>query len=294
MVEASDIIIFDRARLRHNRQRARAKLKQHQFLLDWANTQIMESLSMVNRDFPMGLQIGTKTPFAREGMIYTDITAQPLSDDITHFIQADEEFLPFADNSFDLVVSNLNLHSVNDLPGTLLQIRRILKPDGLFLASMFGGETLHELRASLTQAELLLKGGLSPRVFPFADKQQMGALLQRAGFALPVIDSDIVTVTYDSMFKMLHDLRGMGEGNIIHERSKSNPGKQMFMDAARYYQEHFAEDDGRLPASFEIVFLSGWSPDDSQQKPLRPGSAERRLSQALGADEVKTGEKATP
>lgn len=282
MVDSNNIFVFDREQLRHNRARAAAGMEEHSFLLEWAGKQIVESISMVNRDFSKILQIGAKAAIT-ENAVCIDITAQPTGRDMGVFVQGDEEMLPFAENSFDLVLSNLNLHSVNDLPGTLVQIRRILKPDGLFLASMFGGETLHELRESLTQAELSLKNGASPRIFPFADKQQMGALLQRAGFALPVIDSDIVTATYDNMFKLLHDLRGMGEGNIIAARSKVNPGKAFFMEAARHYQEHFAEEDGRIPASFEVIFLSGWSPHSSQQQPLKPGSAEIRLADALEA-----------
>lgn len=192
---------------------------------------------------------------------------------------------------FDLISSVLDMHVVNDLPGLLLQIRRSLKPDGLFLGAMFGGETLYQLRETLTQTELMLKDGTSPRVFPFADKQQMGALLQRAGFALPVIDSEIVTVTYDNLFKLMQDLRGMGETNVIAERSRANPGKEFFMRAADYYQQKFSDADGRIEAAFEIIYLIGWSPDASQQQPLRPGSAETRLADALNTDEIKMGEK---
>jgi SAM-dependent methyltransferase len=207
---------------------------------------------------------------------------------------ADEEFMPFADDSFDLITSTLNLHSVNDLPGALLQIKKSLKSDGLFLASLFGGETLFELRECLAAAEIELKGGISPRVFPFADKQQLGALLQRAGFNLPVVDSEIITVTYENIFGLLKDLRGMGERNIIRDRHRQNPGKALYMRAAEIYAQKYSEPDGRIRASFEIIFLLGWSPHESQQKPLRPGSATKRLSEALGAQEIKTGEKAAP
>ncbi len=205
-------------------------------------------------------------------------------------VYADEEFFPFADESFDLVLSTLNLHAINDLPGALLQTRKSLKPDGLFLAAMLGGETLHELRHVMTQAEMNIRGGISPRIFPFADKQQMGALLQRAGFSLPVVDSDILTVTYDNVFKLFHDLRYMGEGNAIAARDKTPPGKKFFLEAARLYQEQFAEPDGRITASFEIIFLTGWAPHASQQKPLRPGSAETSLAEALKTHEIKTGD----
>ena len=201
------------------------------------------------------------------------------------------EALDVEGQNFDLITSVLDLHAVNDLPGLLLQIRQRLKPDGLFLGAMFGGETLHQLRTTLMQTEIDLKNGVSPRVFPFADKQQMGALLQRAGYALPVIDSEIVTVTYDNMFKLMHDLRGMGETNIIAERSRQNPGKEFFMKAAEHYQKNFADADGRIEATFEIIYLIGWAPDESQQKPLKPGSAEKRLSDALNTDEIKTGDK---
>ena len=283
MVDTNDILIFDRTQLRANRARARSRIKEHSFLMEWSKEQILQNLSLVNKEFPLTLQLGNFDLGAHEkiGQLIT-------MDDEGSTLQGDEEFFPFKENSFDLIISNLNLHSVNDLPGTLLQIRKALKPDGLFLGAMFGGETLYELRESLTQAELSLKGGASPRVFPFADKQQMGALLQRAGFSLPVIDSDIVTVTYENMFKLMHDLRGMGEGNIIRERSKINPGKVFFMEAAQRYQDNFAEEDGRIPASFEVIFLSGWSPHASQQQPLHPGSAEKRLSEALDSEEIKT------
>ncbi len=200
------------------------------------------------------------------------------------------EALTIEDDGYDLISSVLDMHAVNDLPGLLYQIRTRLKPDGLFLGAMFGGETLHQLRESLMQTEITLKGGVSPRVFPMADKQQMGALLQRAGFALPVIDSEIVTATYDNMFKLMHDLRGMGETNIIAERSRISTGKQFFMQAAEHYAKNYSDTDGRIEATFEIIYLIGWSPDASQQQPLKPGSAEKRLSDALNTDEIKTGD----
>ncbi len=287
MVETSDILIFDRNRLRHNRKRCAAKLKEHDFLLNWVNTQLLESLSNIKKDFPLTLQLGSKNDSKTlhasqkiKDVIHIDLTADIMTPDTLRVI-ADEEMLPFTENSFDLVISNLDLHSVNDLPNTLIQINHILKPDGLFLAALLGGKTLCELRESLIQTELSLKGGASPRIFPFADKQQMSGLLQHAGFALPVVDSDVVTVTYEDMFKLMHDLRGMGEGNIIQKRNKINPGKQFFIDAAGYYHEHFSEKDGRLPASFEIIFLIGWAPHKSQQQPLKPGSADISLHEAL-------------
>lgn len=287
------IEVFDREDRRKKLKRCRAKLAEHNFLFEWAEKQLSERILDVTKTFPTAIQIGTRNsgdPFSEsnkiENLFKIDIEdAQTI---------ADEEFLPLKPGSIDLITSTLNLHSVNDLPGCLLQIKQALKPDGLFLAAMLGGETLYELRESLTQAELKLKNGISPRIFPFADKQQMGALLQRAGFALPVVDSEIVTVTYDNMFKLMNDIRGMGEGNIIQERSRTNPGKALFMEAAQYYAEHFSEPDGKIRASFEVIFLIGWSPHESQQKPLAPGSAETRLADALNTDELQAGEKAAP
>ena len=256
------IQVFDRHALKRARERATHNFQDFSFLHDWASKQIQDRLGDVKREFKH---------------IY-DITADDFENDI--------ESLGFENASKDLITSALNLHSVNDLPGVLHQIRSALKPDGLFVAALFGGETLYELRESLMQAELELKGGVSPRVFPFADKQQIGALLQRAGFALPVVDSDILTVTYENIFKLMHDLRGMGENNVIAQRSRINPGKEFFMKAAKYYQKNFSEGE-RIVASFEIIFMIGWGPADTQQKPLKPGSAQNRLADALNTEETK-------
>jgi NADH dehydrogenase [ubiquinone] 1 alpha subcomplex assembly factor 5 len=206
-------------------------------------------------------------------------------------VAADEDFFPFAPCSLNLVVSALNLHTVNDLPGALLQINKSLKPDGLFIAAIMGGETLFELRRCLEEAELELTGGVSPRVAPFADKPQMGDLLQRAGFSLPVVDSDIVTVSYNSIFSLMRDLRRMGEGNATVGRHKTFTPRSLFLRAGEIYAEKFADPDGRIRASFEIIFLIGWAPHTSQQKPLRPGSAKTRLAEFLGTEEIGTGEK---
>ena len=290
--------VFDRARLKTLRNRTTASLSNHDFLLKWSGGELETRLNDIRRSFSRILQIGAKPgltiPPDVETLIVQDISRPLLCQSNGMCVEADEEFLPVKPGSLDLVISNLSLHSVNDLPGTLLQIRQALKPDGLFLAAMFGGETLHELRESLVQAEMNLKNGISPRVFPFADKQQMGALLQRAGFTLPVVDSEIVRVTYDNIFKLMHDVRGMGESNVIAAQNKTNPGKMLFMRAGEYYHEHYSDQDGRINASFEIIFLIGWAPHDSQQKPLRPGSAENRLADALKSEEQTTGEKVTP
>jgi SAM-dependent methyltransferase len=297
MVEKSgnEALIFDRARLRNTGPRPTSKNKDFSFLDTWAVRQLETRLADVKRTFPSALLMGRAAQInAKPGQIENLIHMRFAKDEHKPDVLADEEFLPLREHSLDLVISLLNLHAVNDLPGTLIQIRRALKPDGMFLAVMFGGETLYELRQSLMQAELQLKNGVSPRVFPFADKPQMGALLQRAGFALPVVDSEIVTVTYKDMFGLIEDLRGMGERNIINNRSRTNPGKKFFMDAARSYADKFSDADGRIRASFEMIFLIGWAPHESQQKPLAPGSARSRLADALGAQEMKTAGKAAP
>lgn len=299
MQKPPEIEVFDRAALKRARYRASKSDASYYFLHDWSYKQIAERLLDVTREFETALQIGVRgntQEILDTNKIKTLITTELVggAECQKPSLIADEEFIPIKDQSLDLVFSALNLHSVNDLPGTLLQIKRALKDDGLFIAALFGGETLHELRTSLLHAETALKDGISPRVFPFADKQQMGALLQRADFALPVIDSEIITVTYDNMFKLMHDLRLMGEGNIIKERSRVNPGRAFFMEAAQYYAEHFSEPDGRIVASFEIIFLLGWAPHASQQKPLVPGSAQHKLADALKTDEIKTGDKAIP
>ncbi len=297
---SSDIIIFDRQAIKRNRMRAARDFAENDFLHRWSKRHLLDRLSDVNRVFSNGLCIGSRCPVGAddhdkiENSCVMDITPSPITPCSTPYIMADEEFLPFAHGSLDLVISNLNLHNVNDLPGTLLQIRQALKNDGLFLASILGGETLHELRSVMMETEMELYGGVSPRIAPFADKPQMGDLLQRAGFALPVVDSDIVTVTYDNAFKLMTDLRGMAEGNVVAERRKSFESKEFFMQVAKRYQDKFAEKDGRIVASFEIIFLLGWAPDESQQKPLPRGSAKHSLAEALGSKEFKTGDKATP
>src|SRR5712671_2627337 len=206
-------------------------------------------------------------------------------------VVADEEALPFADNTLDLVVSGLSLQAVNDLPGVLVQVRRALKPDGLFLAALLGADTLAELRQSFAMAESELDGGVSPRVAPFPDLRDIGALLQRAGFALPVTDVDRITVRYATPLGLLHDLRRMGAANPLVERRRVPLRRATLMRAMEVYAARFADPDGRVRASFDIMWLSGWSPHESQQKPLRPGSAKQRLADALGTTEIAAGEK---
>lgn len=202
-------------------------------------------------------------------------------------VRADEELLPFRDDVFDLIASALSLQLVNDLPGTLIQIRRALKPDGLFLGAVLGGRTLHELREAFMQAEMELEGGVSPRVAPMADIRDYGGLLQRAGFALPVTDSDLVTVAYSSPLALMSDLRAMGASNVLTERRKTLLRRAILQRAVEIYIERFANETGRIKATFEIVHLAGWAPHESQQKPLKPGSAQARLADMLGVKEHK-------
>lgn len=202
--------------------------------------------------------------------------------------------MPFAENSFDLIASTLSLHWVNDLPGALVQIRRALKPDGLFLAAMLGGDTLIELRRAFLDAEAETTGGTSPRTSPVADVADAGSLLQRAGFALPVVDTDTLTVTYEDMFALMRDLRGMGEANAVAARSRTFLRRDTLFAAAARYHELYADEDGRIPATFQIIWMTGWAPHETQQQPLRPGSGAARLADALETEEVKTGDKATP
>lgn len=289
--------IFDRKLLRARQARARA-LGPATFLLDRVAEEMAERLSVVLRQFERAVDLGTLTDalrcvLAASGKVGTIIAASPAA---THeasslAVAADEETLPFADASLDLVVSGLALQFVNDLPGTLVQIRRALKPDGLFIAALIGGGTLAELREALVEAESEIEGGISPRVAPFADVRELGALLQRAGFALPVVDTDRVTVRYNYVSNLLHDLRAMGATNMLTERRRVPPKRATLGVMTGVYHERFADPDGRLRATFEIVWLTGWAPHESQQKPLKPGSATQRLADALGAKEIPTGEK---
>jgi SAM-dependent methyltransferase len=207
---------------------------------------------------------------------------------------ADEEALPLAAGSLDLVLSNLSLHWVNDLPGALTQIRAALKPDGLFLATVFGTETLRELRTALMEAESETSGGVTPRVSPFVDVRDGGNLLSRAGFTLPVADVDNVIVTYTDMFKLMADLRTMAETNAVLERRKSLSRRATFMRAAEIYAQRFSNAQGRIQATFQLVTLTAWSPHESQQKPARRGSAMARLADALGSTELPAGEATPP
>lgn len=290
--------IFDRYLLAARRRRA-AALGPATFLIERVADDLAERLSAVRRSFERAIDLGTPTDALRRALmraekIGTLMAVNPTADRLDKSfgrVLADEEALPFADGSLDLVVSALALQFVNDLPGTLAQIKRALKPDGLLLAALIGGDTLTELRQAFAAAETEAEGGLSPRVAPFADLRELGALLQRAGFALPVIDSDRITVRYASALTLMHDLRRMGAANALIERRRTPLRRATLTRMVEIYRERFADADGRVRATFEIIWLSGWAPHASQQQPLKPGSAKRRLADALGTKEIPTGEK---
>ena len=292
-------LIFDRALIRARRRRA-AAMGPATFLIDHIAGDLADRLAVVLRRFELALDLGTpseavRAALARLGSVGTIVAAVPQAGIAAPragpLIVADEEALPFGDSTLDLVVSALALQLVNDLPGTLVQIRRALKPDGLFLAALLGGETLDELRQSFAAAESEVEGGVSPRVAPFADLRDLGALLQRAGFALPVADADRLAVRYDSAFALMHDLRRMGATNALIDRRRTPLRRATLMRMAEIYAQRFVDADGRLRATFEIVWLSGWAPHPGQQQPLKPGTAKARLADALGTRELPAGEK---
>jgi SAM-dependent methyltransferase len=290
-------VLFDRKLLRARRRRAIA-LGEETFLVDQVAQEFAERLAAVKRQFALALDLGTPggtlaKELAKTGQVGRVIVSEPIAHRSEKFstIAGDEELLPFADEKFDLVVSALSLQWVNDLPGTLVQIRRILKPDGLLLAALIGGESLNELRASFAAAEAELTGGASPRVSPFVEVRSLGALLQRAGYALPVVDSDRHIVRYADASGLFSDLRRMGATNALTERSRKPLTRKILARAAEIYAQRFSDPDGRLRATFDVLWISGWSPHASQQQPLKPGSAKARLADALGVKEKSAGEK---
>ncbi|MDE2363307.1 MAG: methyltransferase domain-containing protein [Hyphomicrobiales bacterium] len=276
-------LIFDRSLVLRRQLRALAQ-GPADFLLRAAVEELAARLSAVQRDFAEALDVGSPSPLlseaiARPGRRIARIVADPAFG--PRAAVGDEERLDVAPQSVDLVVSALALQWVNDLPGALVQMRRALRPDGLLLACMIGGGSLAELRAAFTEAEAELEGGASPRVAPFADVRAAGNLLQRAGFALPVADSEAIVVRYDSMFGLTSDLRAMGATNPLFSRAKKPLRRATLMRAAELYAEKFSDPDGRIRATFEFLWLSGWAPHESQQKPAPRGSGQVSLADAL-------------
>ena len=296
MARMSVPILFDQRLIRQHRQRASHRYADFAFLKDAAAIRLADRLELMRRHFDLCLDIGAHDGrlaqhFAGLGkighMIHTDpadgfaLASKQHGSGVVHALGD----LPYKPESFDAVFSCLSLHWVDDLPGLMMQARRLLKPDGLLLVSLLGGNSLAELKQALAEAEQDITGGLSPRCAPMADIRDIGGLMSRAGLALPVADSDRLTVNYPHMFELMEDLRGMGEQNAMLARLKTPTRRRVFMRAAEIYQQRFARADGQIPASFEIVTVTGWAPHESQQKPLRPGTAARRLASALESDE---------
>ncbi len=297
---ADPLRVFDRRAVRLHRARAARDPGRADFLVLEAAERLADRLTDVARRFPLALDLG-----CRHGVLAARLAGRG---GIEMLVQADAawgfarrlpppalvaeaEALPFKPAAFDLVLSTLDLHWTNDLPGALLQLRQALKPDGLLLASLFGGDTLAELRRALMEAELAEEGGASPRVSPFADLRDLGHLLQRAGFALPVVDSDTIEVTYPDALALMRDLRAMGESNAVAERRRGFTRRATLARAVAVYRELFGRPDGRIAARFEIVTLTAWAPHAAQPQPLRPGSARARLAAALGVTKHPAGDK---
>ena len=295
--------LFDRELHRRRLDRAAPGYGAADFLKARAAADAVERLEVIMRDFPLAVDLGARNgAFAAalaqsdakakvEALIEADLSLRMLVGRGGMRVQTDEERLPFADESLSLVVSLLALHWTNDLVGALIQIRQALKPDGLFLGAVLGGATLTELRQCLTQAEAELLGGAGLHVSPFADVLDAAALLQRAGFALPVADLDRVTVRYSSALELIRDVRAMGESNVLVDRAKRPISRPVLARTLKIYHERFSESDGRVRATFDIVTLTGWAPHPDQQQPLRPGSAKMRLADALHVKEQPAGEK---
>jgi NADH dehydrogenase [ubiquinone] 1 alpha subcomplex assembly factor 5 len=303
MATPDPLLVFDRSLVRRRRERAVLGGDKADFLFAEVATRLADRLSDVKRSFAVGVDLGSRGGHMARATMGTGRVEQLYATDASPLlagrlpvpsVAADEEMLPFAASSLDLVVSSLALHWVNDVPGALVQIRRALKPDGLFLAAMFGGETLWELRQILMEAELEVTGGASARVSPMADLRDAAGLLQRAGFALPVADRDPLSVSYADAWGLMRDLSRMGEGNAIRMRLPGPMRRAVLAEAVQSYQKRHPFGTGRVRASFEVLYISGWAPAATQQQPLRPGQAKTRLADALGVDERPAGDIAVP
>ncbi len=288
--------LFDRARVTRNRDRASSRFRDYAFLKDRESTQLLERLRDTSRDFERALDLGAHDGQASEVLLESGKVKEIIALEEAPLMierlrragvtamQGSEDFLPFDPENFDLVVSLLSLHWANDLPGVLSQVRTVLKPDGLFLGCLFGGDTLPELRAALIEAESEITGGVSPRLSPLPGLQDIAGLLQRAGFALPVADVDEVTVRYSHPMKLLEDLKGMGEQAAFAKREgqERRPlSRRILSRMSEIYFERFSDPDGKVRATFKIIWMSGWAPHESQPKPLKPGSGKFSLADAV-------------
>ncbi|MEA3533836.1 methyltransferase domain-containing protein [Rhizobium sp. CC-YZS058] len=283
-------IVFDQTLIAARRLRAlKAGDEKASFLLDLVGQDLAERLSVVERQFDAAVELHGYTGATARALLATGKigTLRRVETDAAFAAPGEDllvsplETVPLAPASVNLVVSPLSLHLTNDTPGVFIQVRRALKPDGLFLAAIPGAGTLQELRSVLLEAESEVTGGAGPRVVPFADVRDMGGLLQRAGFALPVADTETYTVRYASLFSLMKDLRAMGMTNPLVARSRKPLPRAVFLRAAELYAQRYADADGRIRATFSVIFISGWAPHESQQKPLKPGSAKARLADAL-------------
>ncbi len=280
--------IFDSDLYQKRLINAQKKLDGYDFLLKRAANSIVEHITDINRQFENIIELGYRTYHIYEKLKTennTYIKASIIPSNKADIIYAPEHLpLDQYKGTCDLVICNLHAHHINDVPGFLIQAKHLLKPDGMFIASLFGVETLKELRESLQNVEANHYGQISPRLSPLVDIRDAGGLLQRAGFALPVIDKEMLTVSYKDSHDLMLDLRGMGETNIMLSQNKQTPPKGFFDHLQHYYKTHFTNTDGMVDATVEILYLTGWSPSPSQQKPLKPGSAEHSLTQALSKD----------
>jgi SAM-dependent methyltransferase len=282
--------IFDQKLIAANRLRAMRRAEpKADFLLEIAAQELAERLSAVERTFENALELHGFTGIAGRYALATGKianlrrveTSQEFSADGMPLTVADLETVPADPQSVNLVLSPLAAHLTNDTPGLFIQVRRALLPDGLFMAAIPGAGTLAELRDVLLATEVEFFGGASPRIIPFADVRDVGSLLQRAGFALPVIDMENYTVRYDSIFPLMRDIKTMGMANPLLARSRKPLTRAFFVRAAELYAQRYADPDGRIRATFSIIYVSGWAPHASQQQPLKPGSAKARLADAL-------------
>ena len=300
------INIFDRDLLLKRREKASLTFHDHDFLFKEVAIRLVDRVKDINRKFPLALDLGCRNgllsntfselaPKKIGTLVQADlspgmVTSAMLNTGLCSLV-IDEERLPMGEGCLDLILSCLNLHHVNDLPGTLIQICQALKPDGVFIGAIFGDQTLQELKQSWLQAESEIDGGASFRISPFVDLQNAAGLMQRAGFALPVADIDTINVTYDHPLSLMHDLKGMGETNILIDRKRIPTKRETLLSAVKTYITQYSDNHGRISATFEIIYLIGWAPAKNQQKALKPGTAALRLADALETKEISVEEK---
>ncbi|GEQ99269.1 SAM-dependent methyltransferase [Iodidimonas gelatinilytica] len=290
MNENKSLSPFNRSLVKMRRARAAQNMPQAGFLHQEVAARLLERLGDINRSFDTAFALGwdaAEHPLPAEHAFYGDLAANRAQAMPGPAVACDEEFLPIAENSLSLLLSNLSLHWVNDLPGALIQINRALKPDGFFLAAMLGGETLSDLRRALLDAELSICGGVRPRLSPMAEVRDLGGLLQRAGFAMPVADAETIPVSYADPLALMRDLRAMGETNAVHDRQKTMWRRDVLLEACRLYCDRHSNAEGRILAHFQVLFLTGWAPGPNQPRPKQPGSAKARLADALGTKEMQ-------